>query len=58
MFKDTPKLHCQILRRTVEGDTVTDHERVTGLEGGKVIQGTAIYQVRDGRIRSVRLVPD
>ena len=58
LFQENPKLHCQVLDRKVEGDTVTDHERVTGLANGKVLQGTATYQVREDRIQSVRLVPD
>ncbi len=58
LFQQNPKLHCQILERKVEGNTVTDHERVTGLDGGKVIEGTATYQVSEGRIESVRLMPN
>ena len=38
--------------RMVSGNTVVDHERITGLQPG-VLEAIAVYQVSDGLIRAV-----
>ncbi len=50
-FKE-PNLHAALLKRTVVGNVVIDHERVTRTfpEGTGVIELAAIYEVRQGRI--------
>ena len=50
-FKE-PNLHAQLLRRTVLGNKVIDHEQVTRTfpEGPGQIQLIAIYEVQDGKI--------
>ncbi|WP_374562685.1 nuclear transport factor 2 family protein [Ideonella sp.] len=46
-----PALHAELVHRTVLGDKVIDHERITGLGDG-VVEAVAAYVVRDGLIRS------
>ena len=55
-FKNTPKLHCEILNRIVEGNTIVDQERVTGLPNGGIIRASAIYTVKEGKITEVRFL--
>jgi hypothetical protein len=47
-----PNLHALLLQRTVMGDMVIDHEKVTRTfpEGRGTIELAAIYQVVNGRI--------
>ncbi len=51
----TPGLHCEILSRMDLGDFAIDRERVTGIPGGP-LDVIAIYEARDGLIRSVRFI--
>ena len=47
-----PDLHAEVVQRIVSGNTVVDHERVTGLgEGG--VEAVAVYRVVDGLIAAV-----
>ncbi|KUG07386.1 hypothetical protein ASU33_13605 [Solirubrum puertoriconensis] len=55
-FAQTPDLNCQIVHRTVLGNKVIDHERVTGLPNGQVLEAVAIYEVENGLIRRVTFV--
>jgi imidazolonepropionase-like amidohydrolase len=55
-FEKFPKVHCEVARRMVLGTFVIDEERVTGV--GKEHHAAAIYEVRDGRIATVRFIPD
>jgi len=52
-FESTPSLHCQLINRVVLGNTVVDHELVTGLNGNQEIKAVAIYKIRDGKIQEV-----
>ena len=45
-------LHADVVNRMVAGDTVVDHERVTGIADG-VVDAIAVYKVVDGRIDKV-----
>jgi len=47
-----PDLHAEVINRMVAGDTVVDHERITGLQDG-VVEAIAVYRVSGGRIHSV-----
>ncbi|MBI3346216.1 MAG: nuclear transport factor 2 family protein [Burkholderiales bacterium] len=47
-----PHLHAQVVNRIVSGDTVVDHEHVTGLQDG-VVEAVAVYKVSEGLIRTV-----
>lgn len=55
-FAWAPQVHCTILSRTVLGNKVIDHERVTGLPNGRVLEAVAIYEVENGLIRRVTFV--
>jgi hypothetical protein len=48
-----PNLHAQLLRRTVFGDVVIDHERVTRTfeEGTGTLEMMATYRVANGAIQ-------
>jgi hypothetical protein len=48
-----PGLHANIVNRMALGNKVVDHERISGLEPGKLVEVVAIYEVRDGLIRTV-----
>jgi hypothetical protein len=45
-------LHAGVVNRMVAGDTVVDHERVTGIADG-IVEAIAVYKVRDGLISAV-----
>lgn len=53
-----PNLHARLIKRTVIGDMVVDHEAVTRTfpEGPGSIELVCIYQVRDGRIQTASFV--
>mgnify|MGYP000648447894 CR=1 FL=1 len=50
-FKNTPDLHCKILKRIVFKDKVIDHELVTA--NGRTFKAVAIYSIKNGKIVSV-----
>ncbi|MFK7922696.1 MAG: amidohydrolase family protein, partial [Bacteroidia bacterium] len=56
MFENTPELHCELVNRMVLGNTVIDHENVTGFPKGRIIKAIAIYTVENGKISVVRFV--
>jgi hypothetical protein len=58
MFKRVPKLHCEIINRIVQGNFVIDHERVSGLPNGRVINAVAVYEVQDNLIQRVWFIPE
>ncbi|MBK9716947.1 MAG: amidohydrolase family protein [Saprospiraceae bacterium] len=49
MFKNTPDLHCEIVEHIVLGNTIIDHERVSGF-GNNKIEAVAIYEIEKGKI--------
>jgi hypothetical protein len=52
---EAPQLHASILNRITLDRLVADHEKVTGLADGRVIEALVIYEVKDGRIVRVTL---
>lgn len=59
LFSRRPNLRCEILKRTVLGRTVIDHERITGYsQNGPPGEAIAIYRVTDGRIVEVYFIGD
>ncbi|MFI0429413.1 amidohydrolase family protein [Mariniflexile sp. HMF6888] len=54
MFKNTPNLHCKLIYRIVQGNTVIDKERI--LFNDKVIETVAIYQIENYKIKKVYFV--
>ncbi len=53
-----PNLHARLIKRAVMGDVVIDHEDVTRTfpEGPGRIELVAIYEVREGMIRTASIV--
>jgi imidazolonepropionase-like amidohydrolase len=56
LFRSSPNLHCEILNRTVFGNTVIDHERVTGIPGIEKLESVAIYKINKGKIDKVYFI--
>ena len=50
---DDAKAHCEVLKRVVADGNIIDEVRLSGAE---TREGTVIYEVEDGLIRSVRVV--
>ena len=55
MFKNTPNLHCDIKNRTVLGNTVIDHEVVSGF-GSNHLETIAIYEIKNDKITKVYFI--
>ena len=54
-FNRSPGLHCQILNRMVQGNTVIDQEHVT-ITGRKPFGGIAVYTIAHGKISTVHFI--
>lgn len=54
MFKRTPELHCQLLNRMINGNTIIDHEKVTGFD--KPNEVFAVYKIEHGKIATVYFI--
>lgn len=52
-FKANPKLNCELLNRIVLGNTVIDHELITGLTNGNTFKAVAIYKIENDAIAKV-----
>ena len=50
-FKNTPDLHCKLLKRIVYKNKVIDHELVTA--NGRTFKAVAIYTMKNGKIDTV-----
>lgn len=55
-FKANPKLHCALLNRIVLGNTVIDHELITGLANGNSFKAVAIYKIENDAIAKVYFI--
>ena len=53
LFRDATDLHCTILNRTVLGNTIIDHERVSQFKASEPFEAIAIYRIWDGLIEEV-----
>ncbi len=51
MFANTPDLHCELVNRIVQGNTVIDQERVRF--GNRILEAIAIYHIENGKIKKV-----
>ncbi len=56
MFANTPDLHCKLVNRIVQGNTVIDQEEVTGFGEGRVMHAIAIYTIENGKIVKVHFI--
>ena len=51
LFQESPALHSNLVNRIVIGNTVIDHELISGREGhDKPIELVMVYEVKDGLI--------
>lgn len=55
MFQQVPNLHCTLVNRIVEGNTVIDHESVSGF-GPQPLKAVAIYTIQKGKISKVYFI--
>ncbi|MBT8232402.1 MAG: SnoaL-like domain-containing protein [Saprospiraceae bacterium] len=55
-FKENPNLHCKLLNRIVQGNTVIDHEEVSISKDRNPFYAIAIYKVKYGLIEEVRFL--
>lgn len=51
MFENTPNLHCELISRIVQGNTIIDKERLQF--GSRILEATAIYHIENGKIQKV-----
>lgn len=50
------ELHCELVNRIVEGNTVIDHENVTVSKDRPPFKAVAIYKIKDGKIAAVYFI--
>ncbi len=55
MFERVKALHCNLVKRVVEGNTVIDQESVTGF-GPNAFKAIAIYKISKGKIQQVYFI--
>ena len=55
MFENTPDLHCELVNRMVNGNTVIDQELVTGFPNGP-LKAIAIYKIKNHKITEVYFI--
>jgi imidazolonepropionase-like amidohydrolase len=55
MFQRVKALHCKLVNRVVEGNTVIDQESVTGF-GPDAFKAIAIYKISKGKIQQVYFI--
>lgn len=56
MFSQLPNLHCEIKKRIVNGNTVIDHESVSGIGQPKNLEAVAIYKIENNKIAKVYFI--
>lgn len=57
LFAQAPEVRAQVVHRMTEGRFVVDHEAVTGLPGGRSLQAFALYEVVEGQIINLWMLP-
>ena len=55
MFANLKELHCEVTKRIVQGNTVIDHEIVTGI-GSQALKAIAIYKIENNKIKKVYFI--
>ncbi len=56
LFAKYKKLHCKLVNRIVQGNTIIDQENVTFTEGGRVYGAIAIYKIKNNKIAKVYFI--
>ncbi|WP_284652022.1 amidohydrolase family protein [Flavobacterium terrisoli] len=54
LFEETPNLHCELVGRIVQGNTVIDKERVQF--GTEITEAVAMYHIENGKIKKVYFI--
>lgn len=57
MFAQTPDLHCTLVNRIVQGNTVIDQESVVFKKGVPPMAAIAIYTISGDKIVAVHFIP-
>ncbi len=55
-IEQNPDLHCELVNRIVEGNTIIDHEKVTVSKDRPPFKAIAIYKIKDGKISEVYFI--
>ena len=55
-LETTPDLHCELVNRIVQGNTIIDHENVTIDKDKPSFKAIAIYKIKDGKIAEVYFI--
>jgi hypothetical protein len=55
MFDNVKDFHCKLENRIIQGNTVIDHENVTGF-GPKALKAIAVYTIAKGKIQKVYFI--
>lgn len=56
LFSESPNLYCEVLNRMVLGNTVIDHEKVSGLADLEPFEAIAIYKIENSKISRVYFI--
>lgn len=56
MFNQLPNLHCEIKKRIINGNTVIDHESVSGIGQRQNAEAVAIYQIETNKIVNIYFI--
>ena len=56
MFQNLPDLHCELVSRVVQGNTVIDQEKVIFAKDKPASDAIAIYKIIDGKIAKVYFI--
>jgi len=56
LFKKYPELHCDLINRIVENNTIIDHENVSLKPEKEPFRAIAIYKIKDEKIAQVYFI--
>lgn len=56
MFDKYKNLHCKLVNRIIDGNTIIDQEQVTFEEGGRAYGAIAIYKIENNKIAKVYFI--
>ncbi len=56
MFANLTDLNCEVVNRMVLGNTVIDHEKITGFPNTEYFEAIAIYKIENDKIAQVYFI--
>lgn len=56
LFDASPNLYSELINRTVLGNRVIDHEKITGRAGVDVLELAVVYEVDQGKISKCMVI--